>query len=150
MRAIQKVARAAFPEWNKKVHTEADLLNYVEQRQILFIESPTDSLGEYTLYKNHPAIILEPSLKSGERNFVLSHEIGHDVLHHPFSQQFKPTDRARDLFIEKLDYQANFFATILLIPKKELRKSLQDLADEYGYTNEMLWLRKEYFERYKI
>jgi Zn-dependent peptidase ImmA (M78 family) len=150
MKAVIKVAKAAFPGWNKRVHTEVDLLDYVEQRKILLVSGETDSLGEYTLFKNRPAIILDPFLKNGMRAFVFSHEIGHDILHHPFSQKFKHgSEYAFDLFIEKLDYQANFFATILLVPKSELRKSMQELIDEYGYTAEMLWLRKEYFERYK-
>jgi Zn-dependent peptidase ImmA (M78 family) len=152
MRVLAEIARKEFPHWNKKIISDVELQNYCETNGAVVVDHPTEHLGEYSLLNDKtPVIWIDPSLSGGFRHYVFAHEVGHFLYRHPFPQKFRLSLNQEHLFLEKLDFQADFFATIALVPKPELKiKSLGELAEEYGYSKEMLWIRKEIYERYKL
>lgn len=151
MKAIVRAARGALPFWNEKVFAERDFEAYCRTNRIAVVEHKTKFSGEYLLVHNRPVIVLDPHLIKAKRLWVWAHEIAHHLLHHPYSQFFGGTQRARNLFVEKLDFQANFIAAIALVPLLLVKtKSFGEINDEFGYPRELLNLRKDYYERYKI
>jgi Zn-dependent peptidase ImmA (M78 family) len=149
MENLSRIAKAAFSHWNKAVITYDELQDYCARSRIIVLNHPTEYLGEYTIFENRDCIILDPGLQGGKLNWVFGHETGHFLYHHPYEQQFHSYQE--NLFKEKLDFEADFFATIALIPVKELKtKTFNDILFEYNYPEEMIWIRKEIFDRYKI
>ena len=142
-----RIAKSAFPQWNKKIIGRPELREYCRKSKVVILEHPTEFLGEYTIFEKRDCIILDPNLKGEKKTWVFAHETGHQLFHHPYEQQF---GYKQNLFKEKLDFEADFFGCVAMVPTKLLRaKTLGELIEEYDYPEEMLWIRKEIHERYK-
>lgn len=100
--------------------------------------------GLYTVYGGIPFIVLRPGLHPVWRLWVLLHELAHHLLHAPGRQLF-------DKYFEtKAAHEANFIATIGMLTLEEIQtKSSNELLEE-GYPRELLLLRREYYERYRM
>ncbi|MGN6476208.1 MAG: ImmA/IrrE family metallo-endopeptidase [Flavipsychrobacter sp.] len=94
-----------------------------------YAEDGTRILGGYL--PNSKTIVIDTSLKTNEEkyNFVLAHELGHLVLHRKiqFGQDFvgiQDTERnlsgKRELKtdLDFLEWQANYFASCIMLPKE--------------------------------
>ncbi|CEK35419.1 putative Zn peptidase,Metallopeptidase immA,Domain of unknown function (DUF955) [[Clostridium] sordellii] len=83
--------------------------------------------GMYRLVKKNKFIFLNTKLDDITRNFVLSHELGHAILHRTSPGfYFKNHTFMKTSIYEK---EANTFAAELIISDNELKDVL-----EYGYT----------------
>ena len=147
MKNLIRLSKEAFPQWNKEIIGRPELRDYCVRSNVIVLDHPTEYLGEYTIFENRDCIVLDPSLRNEMKTWVFGHEIGHQLFHHPYEQQFGYKE---NLFKDKLDFEADFFVCVAMCPTKLLKiKTLWELVDEFGYPEEMLRIRKEIHERYK-
>lgn len=138
------LAIRAFPHWNKRPVTEREVRHYCARRGVRIVEGDVGVPGLYTVYGGVPFIVIHPALAPAWRLWVLLHELAHHLLHAPGTQLF---DR---YFETKADHEANFIAAIGMLTLPEIQtKTFNELLEE-GYPHELLLLRREYFERYKM
>lgn len=71
------------------------------------------------------------------QRFTIAHEIGHIILHHEAGESINEIDyRTSDKNFNRKEFQANAFASALLMPEKDAIKtwnSLQDIDDFAEY-----------------
>lgn len=73
------------------------------------------------------------------QRFTIAHEIGHIILHHEAGESINEVDyRTSDKDFNRKEFQANAFASALLMPKKEAIKTWESLSDVDDFA--------EYFE----
>lgn len=102
-----------------------------------------DIRGYYIKMFRIKQIYLNCNLERRELEYVLSHEIGHAVMHPDSNTPF-----LRDstyLSVDKLEVQANKFAVELLIPDSLLLEywqySVEQMARLTGYSQKLIELR---------
>lgn len=143
------------PEWNERVHGADELDGLSQTLKVPIIEDATaKSKGEYLIINGEPMILLKPNLKCTDKLWAAYHEIGHHLLHHPVPHRFSKGIKRR------MDREANFFAAVALIPTQLIEeKAKEDLsvdealgaiAEEYNYPKELIAIRKEIYETYRI
>lgn len=85
--------------------------------------------GCYMFLKNHRYIFLNQNLSEQEKNLVMSHELGHAIMHRKENCYFI---RNKTLLLNsKNEIEANTFAAELLIPDEVI-------LENYNYTTEQL------------
>src|SRR4051794_30586406 len=128
---IERVAQRAMPRFNRRVHTERDLLLLCRRNGVNVAEAYTGELGLYVIYDDKPFIILQPELPGGLHAWVLAHEFAHFLLHAPNASTFTTSMR------RKADFEANIIAALLLIPLQLVRTLLpSELQERFGYPRE--------------
>lgn len=132
--------------WNERVHTEDDLFWLCEREQVRLLTDETiKAKGEYTVYENVSFILFRPKLKREIKLWVGMHELGHHLLHYPVSHKF-----SKSIF-RRMDREANFFAAIALIPTHIVKsRNIGEIAEDYNYPKDLIKIRKEIYEQYKI
>lgn len=142
---LTSLIKKRIPQWNEKVFTEEDFYSICIQEKICVIESKIRSNGEYLIHNTVPCIVLKKNLDKSWRSWVAWHELGHYFLHHPGRYHFNYA-AAR-----KSDFEANFLASVALIPSY-LTKSLTyaELIEEYNYPEKLIVFRKQIYDYYKI
>lgn len=130
---------------NTRVHTLDDFLRHCDEEQILVREYPLRFCkGLYTVCESVPCIVLASGLSLVERTIVAWHELAHYWLHSPGVCFFRSFER-------RFEYEAQAIAAIALVPKSLLMKrSLHEVEEEYGYSREFLWFRKDVYERFRL
>lgn len=102
-----------------------------------------DIRGYYIKAYRVKQIFLNYNLDRREQEYVLSHEIGHAVMHPDSNTPFLRKNTY--LSINKLELQANKFAVELLIPDSLLLEywqySAEQIARLTGYAQELIDLR---------
>jgi Zn-dependent peptidase ImmA (M78 family) len=142
---LYRFARKNLQGWNRRILTERDFYHFCLRQSVTVVEAVTDSLGRYVVYKERPFIIHDPSLRGGLKLWVLWHEAGHHLLHTPEPQCFGKVSH------DKFNYEANFIASVALIPFPILKsKTYTEIQEENDYPDELMWLRKDIYERFKI
>ena len=76
------------------------------------------------------------------QRFTLAHELGHYILHKERNSDFKDTIFFRNEILDSMEYSANEFASQLLMPENNIRKSIEidnvknigTLAELYGVS----------------
>jgi Zn-dependent peptidase ImmA (M78 family) len=132
------------PEWNVRVLTQDDFDYYCDRAGIIVSETQLEQPGWYVCSHGQPQIFLNDQLRGPERLFVGFHELAHHWLHPPGVRMFYGW--ARDLEIE-----ADIVAVCCLIPKTVLTHYWpSEIAEIYGYPHDLVGLRCEVFDRYKI
>ncbi|MFA6873403.1 MAG: ImmA/IrrE family metallo-endopeptidase [Bacteroidaceae bacterium] len=88
-------------------------------------------------------IILNLSLDRTQERFVLSHELGHSIMHPDCNTMFLKT--YSKLSVDKMEIQANRFAMQLLISDLDLKEyngySVSYISRTLGYSEELIELR---------
>ena len=142
-------------QWNRYVWVINDIDRLSQKFIVPVIEDASaKAKGEYTMLDKKPVILLKPGLKQQIKLWVALHEFGHHLLHYPVNHKFSKWTRRR------MDREANFFAAIALIPTylieenflngMSIREALGIIAEEFGYPKELLKIRQEIYETYKI
>lgn len=99
--------------------------------------------GMFFYFRNRPVIVLNKALWGVDLTWAAFHELAHYYLHPPALRYFA---RGTE---DKADYEANIIAAVVLIPKPwVLTKSMTELCEEFPV--ELLWIRKDGFERYDL
>lgn len=102
-----------------------------------------DIRGYYIKAYRVKQIYLNCNLESHEKEYVLSHEIGHAIMHPDSNNPFLRGNTY--LSVNRLEVQANKFAVELLIPDSLLLEywhfSTEQIARLTGYREELIELR---------
>lgn len=90
-------------------------------------------------------------------HFTLAHEIGHLVLHRKFlRKEFSSVDDYIDISvlsdknIKRMEYQANVFASYLLLPERKFYYEVALLFKEYSITKGRLYLDHQFCNRRNV
>ena len=112
--------------------------------KIFHKDLPEEILGKVN-FSPFRIILNSNELNHARKNFTLSHEIGHYLLEHhnymtgeSLSKSDIDMENQRKIAIKdimKMEYQANYFASCLLLPKKSLTKSFLTLISGYELKN---------------
>lgn len=101
-----------------------------------------------------PIIAVQSRQSAGSKTFTLAHEFGHYMLEHNPSQNYYIDDLPFDgSSIMQDEGEANFFASVLLMPKEEFIRldqpfvSDKKLADYFGVTEGSVRVRREWLKR---
>lgn len=128
----------------KKKYDTNDPFEIAHQMKVEYIIGSIGSYsGCYMYLKRHRCIFLNENLTEHELRFVMSHELGHAVLHKYQNCYFI---RHRTLLsCEKIEIEANRFALELLIDDSVLEENrhltIEQLSRLLGYREELLKLR---------
>lgn len=142
---LSQILKKKVSFFNERVFSEEDFFTVCEQTDCSVIESPIRSKGEYAVYKNRSFIIFRKGLKNPLRLWVGLHEMGHHLLHYPVNHRFSRST------VHRLDREANFFAAIALMPTDLIkRKTLEEIIEEYGYPREIVLIRKDIFDNFRM
>lgn len=135
------------PDWNKRIHTEANAYKFCQENRIITLDSENiDDLGEYRLKDEKPVIIIQRFISSRYRNFVLHHEIGHFILHPASAARFSD-----EVVKNKIEKEANFAAAVAMLPKHIVEmKTLTDIAYEFNIPRKVILFRKWIYDNYRI
>ncbi len=107
--------------------------------------------GCYMFLKNHRCIFLNENLSDNEMKLVMSHELGHAVMHRKTNCYF--IRNKTFLLDSKIELEANTFAVNLLIPDESIVEVIdnQNCTLEYmsrmlGYNQKLIELRLRTFD----
>jgi Zn-dependent peptidase ImmA (M78 family) len=137
-------ALKAFPHWNRCRVSEADVRRVAKRRGVMIVEGEVGVPGLHVVYRGVAFIVIRPTLRGVMRTWVLLHELFHFILHEPGLQLFDP------YFETKADREANFCAAVALLPREMLERKARNELLEDGYPAELLDLRKEILEQFKM
>lgn len=134
------ILRNTPPGWNVRIFTEADFYKHCDGASIFVREVPLEQPGLYI----HPQIFINDKLRSAEKLFVSFHELAHHWLHPPGVQMFRG-------WRGRVELEADAVAVCCLIPKTILTHYWpSEIAELYGYPHDLITLRCEVFDRYRI
>lgn len=127
--------------WNQRVLTYEIFERFCEREGILILNAALEcpSPGFFRIHRGWPVIAIDQQLRGVKRNLVAWHEVGHYLLHTPGHFGWHA----------KTELQADVVAHIALIPAVLIRSCTPaEIAEEYGYTQEMIWTRLEILRRF--
>lgn len=153
---LSQIIKIKYPSWNEFALTLEDF-DWLSQKTLVpIIEDPDcDGKGEYIILDDgQPVITIKPNLKNKDKIWVIAHEFGHHFLHYPVPHKFSKGLKKR------MDREANFFAAVALVPtfliKERLTifdtidQTLGSLNEELNYPKELIQIRKDIYEAYRI
>lgn len=117
--------------------------------RIRFEDLPMGVLGSLSLSEKVISVSNEIINDVHRRNFTLAHEIGHIVLHRKLLlgkmdkiQDFpmRYASQISEQIVKRLELQANYFASYLLMPRNFIFWKLASLNIKYGMTKGYLFL----------
>jgi len=143
---LYRILKKRIPEWNEKVFTEGDFERLCEAELVRVIETDVlRSKGEYISQHGFAFILIRQGLPKIQKLWVGLHELGHHLMHYPVPHRFSKG------IVRRMDREANYFAAIALMPTQMiLQTSFSEIAEETGYSKELLLIRKEIYDAYKI
>ena len=117
--------------------------------RIRFDDMPMGVLGSLSLSEKVISVSNEIINDVHRRNFTLAHEIGHLILHRKlllgkmdkiqdYSMHY--ASQIPEQIIKRIEIQANYFASYLLMPRDLLIRKLSTLNVKYGMTKGYLFL----------
>lgn len=119
------------------------------QFRITFADLPIGILGTLSLRGNLITLSNEIINDVHRRNFTLAHEIGHLCLHRDFLSKhlgdFQEYDERMvatfpDEIVKRMEMQANFFASYLLMPQSRFMNEIYRLFTKFSITRGRLYL----------
>lgn len=131
---------------------KCDSRNPFDIADYLNIQIQTGQLGTpcgcYMFLKNHRCIFLNENLSENEMNLVMSHELGHAIMHRKLNCYFI---RNKTLLLDsKIEIEANTFAVNLLIPDEIIMENMnyttEQLSRLLGYNQKLIELRLKSFK----
>lgn len=143
---LSQILKRKVPDWNERILNDDDFYLTCERSAVNVIENENlKCKGEYTIYKNVSFIVLKKGLKPEMLRWVGFHELGHHLLHYPVNHRF-----SKSLY-RRMDREANYFAAIALIPTRVVEvQSFDEIVNEYNYPAELITIRKEIYDTYRI
>lgn len=142
---LAHILKKKLPAWNSRVLRSPDMPELCRQARCGFVEGPSRFKGEYIIHGEVPMILVKRGLRADLKDWVPMHELGHHLLHYPTPHKFSKG------ICSKADREANFFAAIALMPTVLCRQMTPDeIVAEYGYSPEIVQIRLEIAEHFKI
>ncbi len=117
--------------------------------RIVSADYPSGILGSLSFANKIITISNGILLDVHRRNFTLAHELGHLYLHRTFLEKYMDelidyeeefVAKLPDKLIKRMEYQANLFASFLLIPQNALIHEVDNLYRQYSITKGYLYL----------
>lgn len=139
-----------------------DVAGEVLAKNFPMIEVRYDNLSQGLLgtidLRNNIITLSEDIISDTNRvHFTLAHEIGHLVLHRKFlRKEFSSVDDYIDISIlsdkniKRMEYQANVFASYLLLPERKFYYEVALLFKEYSITKGCLYLDHQLCNRRNV
>lgn len=139
-----------------------DVAGEVLAKNFPMIEVRYDNLSQGLLgtidLRNNIITLSEDIISDTNRvHFTLAHEIGHLVLHRKFlRKEFSSVDDYIDISIlsdkniKRMEYQANVFASYLLLPERKFYYEVALLFKEYSITKGRLYLDHQLCNRRNV
>ena len=139
-----------------------DVAGEVLAKNFPMIEVRYDNLSQGLLgtidLRNNIITLSEDIISDTNRvHFTLAHEIGHLVLHRKFlRKEFSSVDDYIDVSIlsdkniKRMEYQANVFASYLLLPERKFYYEVALLFKEYSITKGRLYLDHQLCNRRNV
>lgn len=131
----------------KKFQT-TDPFEIADRLSILYQIGEIGCEGCYMFLKNHRYIFLNQNLSEQETKMVMSHELGHAVLHRKENCYFI---RNKTLLLNsKIEIEANKFAAFLLLPDDVVKEytnlgfTVNQISRITGYDEKIIKLRLSY------
>lgn len=126
--------------------------NPFELASALHIEVLFEELGTINGYYNKPLrmkqIHINKNIDRHMQSFTCAHELGHAILHPNASTPFLRSNTL--LSVDKLEQEANLFATILLIPDELILENhnytTMQLSRLLGYEEKLIELRLKTYQ----
>lgn len=122
-----------------------------DQKNILVLKEPLGTInGYYNKFYRQKIIHINSELEHRQSLFTCSHELGHALLHPNSNTPFLRANTF--LLVDKLELEANKFATLLLISDEDIKDFItyeyttQDIARNYGISEELIKLILKYFK----
>lgn len=135
-----RILQNRIPSFNRRSHNETDFHRIRRAFNCDFIEKTQDRAGYYVTDISGDYIFIDKRIGGMHRTEVLFHELVHLCLHYP----------CRFLH-HKQQFEAELFALILLIPKKDLFDAMQINFEELDLRMiPYLKKRKYIFERFGV
>ncbi|HUF02816.1 MAG TPA: ImmA/IrrE family metallo-endopeptidase [Aridibacter sp.] len=113
---ISQIILKKLPDWNTRVFVLEDFYKICEKDGVVVLEQDIRSRGEYSVVDKRPIIVLRAGLNEQLKAWIAFHELGHHYLHYPAPHRF-----SRGTY-RKMDREANFFASVALIPTSQLER----------------------------
>lgn len=88
--------------------------------------------GFYLAALHQRYIVINENLDERDKLMVAAHELGHDRMHQNIAQVSPLKDFKLFDMTSRTEYQANFFASELLISDDEVEESIEDNMDFFG------------------
>ena len=130
---IEDIANQVLIKYVSKGGTHKQFENILKSENIKYREIEADEMkfsGVYTKAKNNQKYIMINSNidNKGRKNFTLAHELGHYFLNH----ELKHTDFDKKVNEEcsnkePMEYEADYFATCLLLPEEKVIKAVKSI-----------------------
>jgi len=131
-------------EWNVRVLTQDDFDYYCDRAGITVSETQLEQPGLYICSHGRPEIFLNDKLRGAERLFVGFHELAHHWLHTPGVRMFIGGSK-------EIEVEADAVAVCALIPQTLLTHYWpSEIAEIYGYPSELVGLRCDLFNLWRI
>lgn len=143
---LSQILTRKIPEWNRRIFTDDDLYLIGERERLAIVEDENlKCKGEYGIYKGKPFIALKKQLKPTLKLWVGFHEVGHHLLHYPVNHRFSRST------VRRMDREANFFAAIAMMPTLLVTtETYGEIIEDYNYPQQLIDIRKEIWEAYRI
>lgn len=142
---LSQLIKKKLGSWNTRPHTLEDFYEICDVKGVEVEEQNIRKRGEYFVFDNVPRIIISSQMKDPMKHWIAFHELGHHLLHYPIPHSFSKGT------VRKMDFEANFFASIALIPTSIVRElSTNELAGEHDFHRELVDIRIKYFEGWRI
>lgn len=139
---LQRIAHNRLAEWNRRVLTEADALEFCRSMRIRIVTDSRIDHGQLRYYKGYTFILISPHLDSAMRLWVLWHEIAHYLLHGYSTTRFSAST------LRKKDREANYVASVAMMPRHLVEgRTIDEVAADFGYPREVVVIRYQVWER---
>lgn len=127
MRDIKKIVKRLIKKYN--TDNVYELINILK---IKLFELPfEEEIGMYRFLKNNKVIIISENLDEITKKFILTHELGHAILHRKENCFYLKHNTFTK--VSTYEVEANRFAAELLIDDEELKTCIEN-----GYTKEQM------------
>lgn len=107
-----------------------NLITLVEKLGIpvIFLDVDSDKFSGMTLQTdvNQSIIVVNKNMPNDHKRFTVAHELGHLIMHIPFSEEAEFYDNLEDLSV--VEKQADQFAGAFLIPTHQARYQFKNLS----------------------
>lgn len=142
MNLIEKKFRSLRIGWNRNSISEEKTYRLAKRLKVKIQEMPLRVPGFYMTMRGVSFICVDNRLPEWLKLKIKLHELGHHILHvgQPHFYQLDPT--------MKEECEAEVFALCCLIPLKLIKtKTFAELLED-GFEAQILWERKDIFEKY--
>lgn len=120
MRDIKTIAKKLIKKY--KTNNIYELINILN---VKVFELPfNEELGMYRFLKNNKVIIISEGLDEITKRFILSHELGHTILHRKENCFYLKHNTFSK--VSSFEIEANKFAAELLIPDEDLNSCIEN------------------------